>query len=120
MATTRRNLIVNDAHRPVIHPWLKNHAQLDRRGGGDKTFSVKLALLSDPDDGSVVRAWLCCWKLPDAWWVTLRDKVLSQGWTVNDPMSTDFAQYPFTTWSLADVLADTTRKSHALKIVGSG
>jgi len=115
---THRILLVRESRISAIHGFLLNHPKLDKRGGGDQTFGVKLALLGDPDDGSVVRARLAGWRLPNDWWITLRDDVVPAAWKVNTTDNdNDLSHYASSNWTLDQVLADVSRKPFALKIV---
>ncbi|MHC4635114.1 MAG: hypothetical protein ACYSYU_07915 [Planctomycetota bacterium] len=121
---THRLLIVEKTKAEALNTWLKNHPLVDPRGGGDKTFTMTLALLTDPPDGSVVRAYIAGWKLPNGWWLAIRDEVLSRGWHINDPAFDEVAHYR--SWlnddtgdqyTREEALADTTKKSQPLRIV---
>lgn len=95
-----------------------NHPKLDPRGGGDKTFGVKLALLGDPDDGSIVRAYAAGWRLPDNWWLIFRSFLVRKRWLINDPTPAgDVWYYSSVNWSFEDVLADTSKKPFPFKVV---
>jgi hypothetical protein len=119
VATTHRIILLNAAHRAAAHNFLKNHPKLDPRGSGDRTFGIKVALLGDPDDGSIVRGYLVGWRLPDDWWTALQDFFVDdRGWNVNLPTAAgDVWHYTSSIWTLEAMLADTTRKPFALKVV---
>jgi hypothetical protein len=119
MADLHRYIVLRESRVDAVNDWLQDHPTLDIRGGGGLTFGpVKLALLTDPDDGSVVRGRLCSWKLQPEWVDILIDRMESMEWIVNLPIPTcDFSHYGRSNWSLEQVLIDVTRKPFPVKIV---
>jgi len=79
----------------------------------------RLALTSDPDDGSVVRAYAAHWKrAPDARWNRIVQEILDRGWKVNSTDNDNVASsYNGDNWTRQQVLSDVTRKPFALKRV---
>jgi hypothetical protein len=76
---------------------------------------LKLALLTDPDDGSVVRAYAGSWDgFNENWWNTMSTWIQDQGW---DIPGTDGASYDMGSFTWAQALADTTKKPVGMKIV---
>lgn len=111
-----RIILVNANRRDEIRTFIRNNADLLDPLGGDDYFVSKLALIGDPDDGSVVRAYAAGWHLPQSWWVKLSEKV--DTWKVNTTdADNDASHYRSDNWSLQQVLDDTTRKPFALKVV---
>lgn len=111
-----RWLLLREARVAAVNSWLANHPQLDLRGGGLQSFNVRLNLNADPP--STVRARLCRWDMPDAWEQAVRDEITSRGWLVNTTNATnDLSSYNVESWTLAQVLADTTRKPAVLKLI---
>jgi len=75
----------------------------------------KLALDTDPDDGSVVRAWVGGWaNFPRSWWDAMSSHIQSEGW---DIPGTDGASYNMSAFSYREALADTTKKPVAFRRV---
>ncbi len=121
-ATKHRIIILRESRVVTANNWLHNHATLDNsaggKHGGNQTFTEKVALLTDPDDGSVVRGRIIRWKMPDAWRTLLLDKFQTLGWKFNTTDNdNDVSAYNADAWTLAEALADITRKPFALKIV---
>ncbi|MHC4369712.1 MAG: hypothetical protein ACYSW8_19040 [Planctomycetota bacterium] len=79
----------------------------------------KLALIGDPDDGSVVRAYAAHWKgAPDARWNSIVQEITDRGWKMNSTDNDNVASsYNGDNWTRQQVLADITRKPFALKRV---
>jgi len=123
MADQHVYLIVREGRVVAVNRWLKNHADLDvvQKGGGERTFDkVKLALLTDPDDGSVIRARACLWKLSPARAQIILNRMASRNppWKVNTTdLDNDLSWYRRRNWTKRQVLDDVTRKPRKLKLV---
>lgn len=114
-------VVLKESDAAAFNAWLQGHPQLDARSGGGATFTIGLALLSDPDDGSVVRGRWCDWSMPGAWWTALKgrfeNQILADERNTSDEAKWRVSWYPATTWTPEQVLADTTRKPRAVKVV---
>ena len=117
MATTRQYLVISDAFKGRLTAWLAHHNIVDIRGGGADTFDKQLAYTTDPTDGSIARAWICCWKMEDDWLEAIRTRAIIEGWAINDPVTPDLSHYKYSDWTEDQVLADTTRKARAMQVV---
>lgn len=118
--STHRVIIVRASRKAAVLSFLHNHPQLDPMGGGDQSFAVRLALLGDPDDASVVRGYAVGWSLSDAHWILLRAWFVDhvENWKVNTSDSdNDVSHYNTANWTYAQIKADTTRKPFAVKVV---
>jgi hypothetical protein len=111
-----RILILNASQAAAANQWLRRHPTLNPIG--DDYVTVRLALLGDPDDASIVRAYACgAWLTPNQW-LTLSGYLSDRGWLINDPSpATDGAHYLSSQYTFEQALADTTRKPFALKTV---
>jgi len=112
--TTHRIVIAAPAVATQFNAWIDRHPGIHPEAGGDKTFTVPLFLTTDPDD-STPRAYVCGWDLHPAKWSAIADRVTDRGLSVNDPNTGVIAHYRSVNWTLADALADTTRKRFALR-----
>lgn len=118
MANRHRIIILRENRKGAANAWIHRHSDLDRLNGGNRTFTVKVALLSDPDDGSVIRGRICSWKMTTRLKNILLDRFRANGWKFNKTdNNNDVSAYNADNWTTAQVLADTTRKPRALKIV---
>ncbi len=119
MADIHRYIIVRESRVAAINSWLQDHPTLDPRGGGDQTFgAVRLALITDPDDGSVVRGRGCLWQLSSEWKGVILDRMANLSWKVNTTDNdNDLSHYGRANWTKRQVLDDVTRKPFAVKVV---
>jgi hypothetical protein len=116
--TTRYFLIVRDGIVAPVRAWLQDHPLLDPRSGGGQMFTTKLAEPGDPDDGSVVRAWMAEWKLEDTWFQEVQDEYGRRNFKVNvTTPNWDASYYSKDYYSRQEVLDDQTRKPDRFKIV---
>jgi hypothetical protein len=120
-----RVIIVNANRRDQIRNFVRNYRDseginhLDPLGGGGHFTKTELALLGDPDDGSIVRSYAVGWWLPQAHWVILRDWFQTTvNWKVNTTdADNDISHYNSANWTWPQILADTTKKRFAVKVV---
>jgi len=118
LATQHRIIYVNANRKTEVVNFIRNHPLLNPLGGTEDGFPRRVALLGDPDDASVVRAYVAGWILRPQQWETLRDFLVGKGWKINTPdADNDITHYLTANWTLAETLADQTRKGFKLKAV---
>ncbi len=120
MTTQHYFLILKSSNVEPVGTWLQGHPVLDPRSGGAETFGEPLAFLSDPTDGSVVRAVAANWKLPDNWLAEIMDEYGRRNFKINvKTPNWDASVYPRDVWPNVDlILADDTLKPEAFQLVG--
>jgi hypothetical protein len=108
-----KHIIIQRDKGILLREWLRDTYDFDLVDSlGDH---LKLALDTDPDDGSVVRAYAGSWSnFNENWWNTMVAWIGDQGW---DIPGTDGASYDHATWTFYDAVRDTTKKPVAFRRV---
>ena len=113
-------LILRESNIVPVNDWLRDHPDLDIRGGGNNTFlTVKLALLTDPTDASIVRARAANWDMPPDWIQEVLDEYGRSNFKVNITQPNwDASIYPRDVWpDVNAILADVTLKPDVFQLV---
>lgn len=118
LPSSSRIIMVNANRKSQLITFFANHEQLGHGSSHADTVALKLALLGDPDDGSIVRAYATQWHLPNTWWLWIKDFLDGTNWVINSPMpNNDLSHYNAASWTWAEALADVTKKRFPLKVV---
>jgi len=115
-----RILMVNADRKTEMLDFIRSQRDLINPQHGENSFSVKLALLGDPDDGSIVRAYGSGWNFPNDHWDVMEDFLEdTSGWRVNDNHPQTDASFWKTNVeaTFEEALLDTRKKPFAYKVV---